>query len=191
MSKPDVNHLLLAVKEGQEEALDRLIRGVYRELRSLAGSMMRRERFGHTLQPTALVHEAFLRLFASGGDWENRAHFFGAAATAMRRILVEHARARSSRRRGGGNLAVTLDEAMVQGGAEQLDLLILDDAMTALSGIDPRLTRVVELRYFAGCSLEETGQILGISLATVKRDWSYAKAWLADYMLNSERNRRT
>lgn len=191
MSNSNVTQLLRAVEEGREEAVDRLIEGVYRELRRMAGSMMRRERTGHTLQPTALVHEAFLRLVAGQGNWENRAHFFGAAATAMRRILVEHARAKSTRRRGGGGPGVTLDDAMVQANATQLDLLILDDALAALSKIDPRLTRVVELRYFAGCSLEEVAGILGVSLATVKRDWSYARAWLGDYMLSCDRSRAT
>jgi len=191
MPNPELTRLLLALKEGREESVDNLIDTVYPELRRLAGSMMRRERSDHTLQPTALVHEAFVRLLDGEGNWENRAHFFGAAATAMRRILVEHARGKAAKRRGGRSVAVTLDEAMVQKAAEQLDLLIVDDAMTALAAVDPRLARVVELRYFAGCSLEEVGRILGLSLATVKRDWSYARTWLADYMLNSARTRRT
>jgi len=143
---------------------------------------MRRERGYRTLQPTALVHEAYLRLAGSGSRWENRAHFFGAAASAMRRILVEQARHRLSQKRGGELQRVTFKDLDVQVEDPQLDLIAMDEALTALAAVDERLVRVVELRYFAGCSLEETAALLETATATVKRDWTYARAWLYDYL---------
>ncbi len=178
----DLTALLHAANQGSPDAQDALINAVYQELRQIAGSLMRMERLGHTLQPTALVNEAYLRLFQGKPKWENRAHFFGAAARAMRRILVDSARQRLALRHGGGVEKVTFADVQVQAEDPQLNLLALDEALTALQGVDPRLVKVVELRYFAGCSLEETEKILGVSSATIKRDWNYARAWLYDHM---------
>ena len=167
------------VTEGAGE-LDALFPVVYDELRRLAERHLRRERPGHTLQPTALVHEAYLRLTeARRIDWSDRAAFFGAAATTMRRILVNHARDRGAQKRGGGAAPRPLDEALdVPTDAPDDALLAVDEALTALAALDPRQARVVELRYFAGLSVEETAEVLGVSPATVKREWSTAKAWL-------------
>jgi RNA polymerase sigma factor (TIGR02999 family) len=139
---------------------------------------MRRERSSHTLQPTALVHEAFLRLVDEELHLENRAHFFGVAAQAMRQILVEHARARHALKRGGEAQKLSLDEAMDQPEEREVDLMALDDALNDLARFDPRQARIVELRYFAGLTIEETARLLGISPAMVKREWNLARAWL-------------
>jgi RNA polymerase sigma factor (TIGR02999 family) len=178
----DVTSLLHEANLGKQDARDALISAVYQELRKIAGSLMRGERPGHTLQPTALVNEAYLRLVGGESKWENRAHFFGAAARAMRRILVEHARQRQAARRGGEAERVTFTDIQVQAEDPQMDLLSLDEALGALQEVDPRLVKVVELRYFAGCGLEETAEMLGVSAATVKRDWNYARAWLYERM---------
>jgi len=178
----DLTSLLLAANLGTPDAQAALISAVYQELRQIAGSLMRLERPGHTLQPTALVNEAYLRLFQGESKWENRAHFFGAAALAMRRILIESARQRLALRHGGGAEKVTFGDIQVQAEDPQLNLLALDEALTALQDVDPRLVKVVELRYFAGCSQEETAEILEVSPATVKRDWNYARAWLYERM---------
>lgn len=180
MAESDVTALLLAVSSGEEDAYEKLMEILYHELRRLAGSFMRSERVGHTLQPTALVNEAYLRLIQGDPRWENRAHFFGAAAQAMRRILVDHARRRQSLKRGGDAVRVTFENLQVEAVDPQLDLVALDEALTSLAGEDERLARVVELRFFAGCSLDQVGEILNISKATVKRDWTYARAWLYD-----------
>ena len=140
---------------------------------------MRRERPDHTLQPTALVHEAYLRLIDQRNvNWQNTAHFFATAAQAMRRIIVDHARRHNAVKRGGDNLKVELDEAQSQRGPLDVDVLKLCDALTALAAFDPQQSRIVELRFFGGLSIEETAEVIGISPATVKRDWSMAKAWL-------------
>jgi RNA polymerase sigma factor (TIGR02999 family) len=178
----DLTSLLLAASRGSPDAQDALISAVYQELRQIAGSLMRMERLGHTLQPTALVNEAYLRLFRGEPKWENRAHFFGAAARAMRRILIESARQKLALRRGGGAEKVTFGDLQVQAEDPQLNLLALDEALSGLQDVDPRLVKVVELRYFAGCSVEETAEILRASSATIKRDWNYARAWLYDRM---------
>jgi RNA polymerase sigma factor (TIGR02999 family) len=180
MSSQEVTRLMSAISQGQEDANDQLIRLLYTELRRLAGALMRNERSGHTLQPTALVHEAFLRLFDGEANWQNRAHFFGAAAQAMRRILIEHARKRAAAKRGGLADRVPLEDQQVFVQADPSEMLALDEALTALAQLDPRLTRIVELRYFTGCSVEETAELIGVSAATIKRDWSYARAWLYD-----------
>jgi RNA polymerase sigma-70 factor, ECF subfamily len=160
-------------------ALDAQFRAVYAELRSLAERYLRGERDGHTLQPTALVHEAYLRLTSQHSvDWENRAQFFGIAAEMMRRVLVNYAHAHRAEKRGGGATRVTLDESVSWAGGRDLDVVALDEALTALAAVDPRQARVVELRFFAGLGIEETGEVLGVSPATVKREWSMAKAWL-------------
>ncbi|HXK60400.1 MAG TPA: sigma-70 family RNA polymerase sigma factor [Acidobacteriota bacterium] len=182
MSDQEITLLLQAANRGEEEARERLVHRVYGELRRLAGSIMRSERSGHTLQPTALVHEAYLRLLVGEVNWQNRSHFFGAAAQAMRRILVEHARRKRALKRGAEYEHAELDDQQACARGDQLDILILDEALTALSGVDPRLTQVVELRYFAGLEVEETAEVLAVSPATVKRDWSYAKAWLCDHI---------
>jgi RNA polymerase sigma-70 factor (ECF subfamily) len=152
---------------------------VYGELRQIAAGVLRRERSDHTLQPTALVHEAYLRLIDQRNvNWQNTAHFFAIAAQAMRRIIVDHARRHNAVKRGGDNLRVELEEAQSRPGPLDVDVLELDDALTALAAFDPQQSRIVELRFFGGLSIEETAEVIGISPATVKRDWSMAKAWL-------------
>jgi RNA polymerase sigma factor (TIGR02999 family) len=177
-SPKDVTQLLADLNRGDQDALAKLIPLVYDELRALADSCMRRERSGHTLQPTALVHEAFLRLVDEKLHLQNRAHFFGVAAQAMRQILVEHARARHALKRGGEAQKLALDEALDQPEEREVDLIALDDALNDLARFDPQQARIVELRYFAGLTIEETAQLLGISPATVKREWNLARAWL-------------
>ncbi|MBV6520581.1 MAG: hypothetical protein MNPFHGCM_00698 [Gemmatimonadaceae bacterium] len=173
----DVTSLLLDLQHGRPEAMDDLIPLVYSQLRTLAASYLRNEQRQHTLQPTALVHEAFLRLVDQRtATWQNRAHFLGVAAQVMRRILVDHARRRTAGKRGGGKI-VTLDEELTPQ-AERLDLVRVDEALDELKAVDERQARVVELRYFGGLSIEETAQVLDVSPATVKRDWVLAKAWL-------------
>lgn len=173
-----VTRLLAAWNQGDERARDSLMPLVYGELRRRAASYLRRERPGHTLRPTDLVHEAYLRLCAQHKGWQNREQFFAVAAQLMRRILVDHARAQKAAKRGRG-LRVTLDEGMIGSiGARQPDLIILDRALEELAARDERLCRLVELRFFAGLTLQETAGALGISLATANRDWALAKAWL-------------
>lgn len=163
-----------------QQSLDSLLPIVYQELRRLASSYLRRERPGQTLQPTALVHEAYLRLMKDRPNrWQNRAHFCAIAAHSMRQILIERARARGALKRGGANPRVTLDEALVAGGDQSIDLIALDDALTRLAELDPEQARLVELRFFGGLTIEETAEALGISPATVKRHWTVARAWLA------------
>ena len=175
----DVSALLAAWNEGNLEARDRLMPLVYDELRRRAGAFIRRERSGHTLQPTALVHEVYLRLVDQDrAVWQNRAQFLAIASEMMRRILVDRARARKMAKRSGGLTRVTLVEDAVRGTPRDVDVLDLDIALGELSSLDPRKARVAELRFFAGLSLEETGQVLGTSLATTMRDWQAARAWL-------------
>ncbi len=164
---------------------DDLARLLYIELRQLAGGFLRGERPGHTLQPTALVNEAWLRLHESPSEWENRSHFLGSAARAMRRILVEHARKRAALKRGGEFAHITFDDLAVQTPDPGVDVLILNDALDALAGYDERLARVVELHFFAGCTFPEIAEALGLSEATVRRDWAYARAWLHDRITGS------
>ena len=174
----DVTGLLQAWRGGDIDARDRLATAVYQELRRRAGAYLRRERIGHTLQPTALVHEVFLLLVKQDRTaWQNRAQFFGVASQMMRRLLVDRARARNMAKRSGRWARVTLDEEMAQGQAE-VDVLDLDRALSALAAFDARKSQVAELRFFAGLSLEETGHVLGISVATVEREWQAARAWL-------------
>ncbi|HKQ06234.1 MAG TPA: sigma-70 family RNA polymerase sigma factor [Blastocatellia bacterium] len=174
-----VTHLLLEWSGGDQAALDRLMPVVYDELHRVAVSYLRREAAGHTLQPTALVHEAYLRLVdESRVDWHGRAHFFGAAARLMRQILVDHARRRHAAKRGGGGLKVTISEASASYAPPDIDLLALDHALNELSALDPQQSRVVEMRFFGGLSIEETAEVLAISPTTVKRDWTTAKAFL-------------
>jgi RNA polymerase sigma-70 factor, ECF subfamily len=175
----DVTRLLGAAGGGDREALERLYESVYAELRTMAESGMRRERGAHTLQPTALVNEVYVRLAASS-TWENRRHFFGAAAQAMRRILVDHARRKYAEKRGAGLERVTLTDLDVSAPEEDLDVLAINDALDRLAGEDPRLAEVVNLRFFVGMSIEETAQAMETSPATVKRDWAFARAWLIE-----------
>ncbi len=175
----DVTQLLVRWRNGDRQSLDQLIPLVYEELRLIAGRFLRHERPGHTLQSTALVHEAFLRLVdQTRTDWKSRAHFFGVAATIIRNLLVDHARARQTAKRGGPMPALSLDEAVAFPQSRDLELIAVDDALMSLSRFDPQQSRIVELRFFAGLSIEETAEVLGISASTVKRDWIMAKAWI-------------
>ena len=173
----DVTRLLLDVSSGRREATDELLPLVYAELRDLAARLLRSERSDHTLQPTALVHEAYLRLVDQRvGTWENRAHFLGIAAGAMRRILVDHARRRGTAKRRGAR--VTLDDAVAPATGPSVDLVEIDAALARLADLDPRQARVVELRFFGGLTVEETAAVVGVGTATIKRDWTVARAWL-------------
>jgi RNA polymerase sigma factor (TIGR02999 family) len=178
-SPHDVTRLLVDWSHGDSSALEKLTPLVYGELKRLAGRYLRRERAEHTLQSTALVHEAYLRLIdQSQVQWQNRAQFYGIAAEMIRRILIDHARGRQAAKRGDGAIRLTLDDAMAAPGSLDLDLVALDDALADLARLDPRQSRLVELRFFAGLSIEESAEVLGISPATVKREWTAAKAWL-------------
>ncbi|HRP07658.1 MAG TPA: ECF-type sigma factor [Gemmatimonadales bacterium] len=181
MSEPsdhEVTRLLEELSRGVPGAADRLAPVIYGELHRLAELAMRRESAGHTLQPTELVHEAFMRLMGQQRvDWRNRSHFYGIASQAIRRLLIDHARKRLSSKRDHG-IRVTLDESIGKSDDRQLDLLALDDALQQLEAMDPRQARVVELRYFGGLEIPEVAEALGISVATVKRDWTFARAFL-------------
>lgn len=176
--RSEVTRLLSAINDGEMDARARLVPLVYDELRILAESYMRKERPGHTLQPTALVNEAWMKLAdQTRVEWKGRAHFFGIAAQAMRRILVDHHRRRSAARRGGGK-HVTLVEDAADTFSDPLDFIALDEALDELAEMDPRAARIVELRFFGGLSVEETAEVVDVSTPTVKRDWRTAKAWL-------------
>ena len=174
----EVSQLLLAWRRGEPGALDRLLPLVYDELRVLARRQMGGERPDHTLQTTALVHEAYLRLCGADVQWEGRVHFLAVAAQVMRRVLVDHARARRRAKRGGGAAPVTLDEALVVSPEPAPDLVALDEGIARLSALDERKARVVELHYFGGLTYDETAAALGVSAATVDRELRLAKAWL-------------
>ena len=177
-ARGDVSRLLRAWSDGDQRALERLTPIVYDELHRLAQRHMKRERDGHSLQTTALVNEAYMRLVDyKRMQWQNRAHFFAVSSQLMRRILVEHAR-RHNLKRGAAVQRVSLEEAAVVGGDRARDLVALDDAMNALARLDPRKVQVVEMRFFGGLSVEETAEVLKVSSVTVMRDWSTAKAWL-------------
>jgi RNA polymerase sigma-70 factor, ECF subfamily len=181
MQNPDsqsLTQLLIDVGNGNDAALNQILPQIYDELRRLAGSYMSRERSDHTLQPTALVHEAYLRLIDQRRvDWKNRAQFFGLAANMMRRVLVNHARDRVAGKRGGSSPRVTLSMAE---GLEQpeIDVMAVDEALEKLAEMDPRKTRIVEFKFFTGLTTEEISEVLGISTATVEREWKFARAWL-------------
>jgi RNA polymerase sigma factor (TIGR02999 family) len=182
-SAQHVTRLLQAWSQGNDAALEELLPLVHQELRRLARRYMFGERPGHTLQTTALVNEAYMRLVNSRQvNWQNRAHFFAISAQLMRRILVDYARARGYRKRGGGVPKITLDEALMGPQEKGHDLVALDDALKALAGVDPRKGKVVELRFFGGLSVEEAAEVLKVSPDTVLRDWRLAKAWLAREM---------
>ncbi len=175
----NITELLVGYGRGDKEALDQLMPIVYDELRRQAARYLRREQAGHTLQTTALIHEAYVRLVDQRNvQWQNRAHFFGIAAQLMRRILVDHARTKKRVKRGGSNVRVSLGDATVAVKGQDLDVVALDEALERLAQIDEQQSRVVELRFFSGLTVEETAEVMGISKATVKRDWSMAKAWL-------------
>lgn len=175
----DVTGLLLAWGEGDGRILDRLVELVYADLKKKAAAYLRRERSGHTLQPTALVHETYLRLIDQKRvAWQNRAHFLGVASQLMRRILVDHARSRQARKRGGAGTRVTFDEDLAPAASGGLDILAFDAALAELAALDSQQARIVELRAFGGLGVEETARLLGISGATVKRHWAFAQAWL-------------
>jgi len=182
MSAPgnDVTMLLAQVRAGNREAAERLIPLIYNELRRMAGAYLQRERPGQTLQATALVHEAYLRL-ANGqeGPWQNRAHFFAIAANTMRRILVDHARRKLASKRGGGARKVELDDSLLISNDKLEDIIAVDEALQRLAKIDPRLSELVELRYFTGLSVEDAAEAMGVSPRTLKREWRSAKAWLS------------
>ena len=182
-SPQEVTGLLLAWSEGEQTAFEKLVPLVYAELRRVAHRYMGRERPGHSLQTTALVNEAYLRLIdARRVRWQNRAHFFAVSAQLMRRILVDFARSRQYLKRGGGAQKVSLDEGMVVSKEQDQDLVALDDALKALAAIDARKGQVVELRFFGGLSVAETAEVLKVSPDTVLRDWRLAKVWLAREM---------
>ena len=181
MTSREVTAVLQRWSGGDAGALDQLTPLVYTELRQLARGYLRRERAGHSLQSAELVNEAFVRLIEHRNvHWKDRAHFFGASATIMRRILVDHARARLAGKRGGGELTLVLDEGMdaAPGHGKSVELLALDDALNALAALDAGQSRIVELRFFGGLSVEETAEVLQLSRATVNRHWATARAWL-------------
>ena len=180
MIQKDLTLLMRAAGSGDRAAYSALYEAVYAELRRVAAASMRREAPGHTLQPTALVNEAYLRLTPGKSGWESRRHFFGAAAEAMRRILVDHARQRLAQKRGAGAERVTLSGVDLPAGTGGVDVLQIDEALQQLGAERPRLAELVTLRYFAGMSIEETAQALDISPATAKRDWAFARAWLQE-----------
>ena len=175
----EVTLLLRKLSAGDCEAATQVTRLIYGELRRLATHYMRRERPDHTLQVTALVHESYMRLVDQRqANWQNRRHFYGAAAQAMRRVLVDYARARQAEKRGGDSAHVSLDAALAFSAEQSDELVRLDEALGRLAEIDPRQSRIVELRFFTGLSVEETAEVIGVSPKTVKRDWSVARAWL-------------
>jgi RNA polymerase sigma factor (TIGR02999 family) len=179
LSQRQITQLLLNWSDGDQDALNKLMPLVYEELKRMARFYMRRERSDHTLQTSALVNEAYIRLADyKKMRFEDRVHFLAVAAQAMRRILVEHARAHTRAKRGGDARKVSLDEAATLAGGKSADMLALDDALNSLAEFDPRKSQIVELRYFGGLNIEETAEIIGVSSATVKREWSTAKIWL-------------
>jgi len=185
-SNNDVTQLLQAWHQGDAGALDRLLPLVYDELRRVARARLRRERPGHTLQATALVHEAYLRLVGAGGTTpQNRTHLFAVAARMMRQILVDHARRKEARKRGGAATMVALHESVPAPDIALVDILALDEALTELNALDPRLCRVVELKFFAGLNIDEAAQALAVSPATIERDWTVSKAWLHQRLSSS------
>lgn len=178
-SSNEVTELLGACSRGDQDAVAKLLPMIYEELRELAERYFRRERRDHTLQPTALVHEAYMRLVGQQEvQWQNRSHFFGVAAMAMRRILVNHAKSRLRVKRGGDHKRVSLEEVVVVSGQTDPELVALDEALTRLAQVDERKARLVELRFFGGLGIEETAEAMSISPATVKREWNLAKTWL-------------
>lgn len=182
-----MSELLAAVERGEPNALDELVAAVYPELKRLAHFQLAKERQGHTLNTTAIVHEAFLRLVSGNGRWTDRGHFLKAASTVMRHLLVDHARKRRADKRGAGRPPMTLEDERCASGDDSLAVLALDDAIKDIARIDPRLEQVVECRYFAGLSVAETAEALGMAVRTVERDWQRAKGYLLQAMESNER----
>lgn len=181
MAPTELSAVLARVRQGDRSALEELVTLLYPELRRRAAHYLRRERRGHTLQPTALVNEAYVRLFhADGLEWNDRAHFLAAMAQQMRCILVDYARARNAQKGPGAHVRVELGDVASQDQSQPIDLLAIDQALTLLASTAPRASRVVELRFFGGLGETETAEVLGISVASVKRDWLFARAWLLD-----------
>ena len=180
-----VTLLLRAMKNGDQAAAEKLLPLVYKELHRLAKSYMRRERPDHTLQPTALIHEAYLRLAHDDVDWQSHQHFIGVAANVMRRVLVDHARAHNAEMRGGGMQRVELDEKLAISKERSTEVIALHDALNSLEALNPRRAKVVELRYFGGLSVEEIAAVLDMSPRSVKRDWALARPWLFKEMQKS------
>lgn len=188
--RDQVTQLLQQAEHGDADATDKLFPLVYDELRRLAGGLMNGERRSHTLQATALVHEAYFRLVGNtDAGWENRAHFFGAAATAIRRILVDHARTKNRDKRGGGWNRVPLPDAAAER-PSALDLLALDEALQGLAAVDPRMARLVEFRFFVGLTIAEAAAALGVSEATAVRDWQFARVWLHSQLASGDSDGR-
>ena len=188
MSTPapsEVSQLLIAWRNGEQTALEKLIPLVYNELRRMASNYLRKERPGHTLQTSALVHEAYLRLVDQKDvQWQNRAHFFGIAAQLMRRILVDYARGRARSKRGGQATRLTMTESMIVSKGKALEYLLLNDALTSLAELDPVKSRIVELKVFCGLTNEEIAEVEKVSLSTVEREWRKSKAWLHRKFVN-------
>lgn len=184
MSDPaaEITQVLDALQRGEERASEKLLPLIYDELRRRAGQLMAAERKDHTLQRTALVHEAYLRLVRPGATFQNRLHFFNAAALAMRRILIDHANARAARKRGGGAKEMSLDELDVPDAQPTIDIISLDEALNALAQVAPRQAQVVNLRFFAGLKDLEIAELLGVTDKTIRRDWAAARLWLYDRM---------
>jgi len=176
----EITQMLLELTDGNEEVVNQILPHIYDELRRLASSYLRRERSNHTLQPTALVHEAYMKLIdQSRVKWQNRAHFFGIAAQVMRRILMDHARKHTAEKRGGDAEVLPIEEEiLIVSHDKSAELVALDDALNQLAEMDERKAKIVELRYFGGLSIEETAEVLGVSVPTVNREWRMAKAWL-------------
>ncbi len=185
---PDITALLDDWNRGESDALDQLLPLVYTELRRIAHRQLRRERMGHTLQPTALVHEAYLRLVDQRRvNWRNRVHFFGVAAQVMRRVLVDNARRRNATKRGDGGYCVSIDGALEAPAPDQISVLALDHMLARLEALDSSLAKIVELRAFGGLTVEEAATVLKVSPSTVKRDWRTAKAWLTRELVAEKR----
>ena len=178
MESLTTTQLLLDVAVGKQAAVDALLPIVYAEMRRLASSYLHRERQGHTLQSTALVHEAYMRLIDQKVSWQSRAHFMGIAAQTMRRILMDHAKGKIAAKRGGGQIAIEVNESVMGSSPRSFDLIELDDALSELAKIDPVRGRIVEMKFFGGLSNEEAAEVLGVSSATVQRQWAGARAWL-------------
>lgn len=188
LSPKEITGLLAEWSRGDREALERLTPLVHAELRRIARRQLSRERPGHTLQATALVNEAYLRLAGRDGfEWKDRLHFFAVCAQVMRHVLIDHARARERDKRGGGAARVSLDGVTLAAGGRDLDLLALDEALRSLESFDPRKGRIVELRYFAGLTIEETAELLGVAPVTVRREEQRARAWLHSLMAGDEK----
>ena len=186
----DVTQILSQIESGDPSAAEQLLPLVYAELRNLAAARLAKEKPGQTLQPTALVHEAYLRLVEgpTAGSWNSRGHFFAAAAEAMRRILIDQARRKARLRHGGDHQRVDIDQLQLSAELESEDFLALNEALDRLAGEEPAAAEVVKLRYFAGLSIDETAAALGISVRTANRDWAYAKAWLHQQLRGSDRD---